>query len=109
MPVGTLATVKGLTPAQIASTGAQMILANTYHLHLQPGESIIEKAGGLHEFMAWNQPILTDSGGFQVFSLSQLRQIKESGVSLAIAPGRWNNRKSRRKNRFRFKMPSVLM
>ncbi|MDB9508246.1 tRNA guanosine(34) transglycosylase Tgt [Microcystis aeruginosa CS-338/01] len=81
MPVGTLATVKGLTPAQIASTGAQMILANTYHLHLQPGESIIEKSGGLHEFMAWNQPILTDSGGFQVFSLSQLRQIKESGVT----------------------------
>ncbi|MDB9411118.1 tRNA guanosine(34) transglycosylase Tgt [Microcystis aeruginosa] len=81
MPVGTLATVKGLTPAQIASTGAQMILANTYHLHLQPGESIVEKAGGLHDFMAWNQPILTDSGGFQVFSLSQLRQIKESGVT----------------------------
>ena len=81
MPVGTLATVKGLTPAQIASTGAQMILANTYHLHLQPWESIIERAGGLHEFMAWNQPILTDSGGFQVFSLSQLRQIKESGVT----------------------------
>ncbi|MBE8995398.1 tRNA guanosine(34) transglycosylase Tgt [Microcystis aeruginosa] len=81
MPVGTLATVKGLTPAQIASTGAQMILANTYHLHLQPGESIIERAGGLHDFMAWNQPILTDSGGFQVFSLSQLRQIKESGVT----------------------------
>ncbi|NCS25535.1 MAG: tRNA guanosine(34) transglycosylase Tgt [Microcystis aeruginosa BS13-02] len=81
MPVGTLATVKGLTPAQIASTGAQMILANTYHLHLQPGESIIEKSGGLHDFMAWNQPILTDSGGFQVFSLSQLRQIKESGVT----------------------------
>jgi queuine tRNA-ribosyltransferase len=81
MPVGTLATVKGLTPAQIASTGAQMILANTYHLHLQPGESIIERAGGLHDFMAWNQPILTDSGGFQVFSLSQLREIKESGVT----------------------------
>jgi queuine tRNA-ribosyltransferase len=81
MPVGTLATVKGLTPAQIASTGAQMILANTYHLHLQPGESIIERSGGLHSFMAWNQPILTDSGGFQVFSLSQLREIKESGVT----------------------------
>jgi queuine tRNA-ribosyltransferase len=81
MPVGTLATVKGLTPAQIASTGAQMILANTYHLHLQPGESIIERSGGLHHFMAWNQPILTDSGGFQVFSLSQLREIKESGVT----------------------------
>jgi queuine tRNA-ribosyltransferase len=70
MPVGTVATVKGITPAQLATTGAQMILANTYHLHLQPGESIIEKAGGLHSFMGWSGPILTDSGGFQVFSLS---------------------------------------
>lgn len=81
MPVGTLATVKGLTPAQIQTTGAQMILANTYHLHLQPGEAIVEKAGGLHEFMGWQGPILTDSGGFQVFSLSELRQIDESGVT----------------------------
>ncbi|MGK7943832.1 MAG: tRNA guanosine(34) transglycosylase Tgt [Microcystaceae cyanobacterium] len=81
MPVGTLATVKGLTPAQLEETGAQMILANTYHLHLQPGEDIIEKAGGLHDFMAWKQPILTDSGGFQVFSLSELRQIQELGVT----------------------------
>jgi queuine tRNA-ribosyltransferase len=81
MPVGTLATVKGLTPAQIQTTGAQMILANTYHLHLQPGEAIVEKAGGLHEFMAWKEPILTDSGGFQVFSLSELRKISESGVT----------------------------
>jgi queuine tRNA-ribosyltransferase len=80
MPVGTLGTVKGLTPAQIETTGAQMILANTYHLHLQPGESIIERSGGLHGFMAWKQPILTDSGGFQVFSLSELRQITETGV-----------------------------
>jgi queuine tRNA-ribosyltransferase len=80
MPVGTLGTVKGLTPAQIETTGAQMILANTYHLHLQPGESIIERAGGLHGFMAWNQPILTDSGGFQVFSLSDSREITEWGV-----------------------------
>lgn len=80
MPVGTAGTVKGLTPAQVETTGAQMILANTYHLHLQPGESIVERAGGLHGFMAWNQPILTDSGGFQVFSLSELRQISETGV-----------------------------
>jgi queuine tRNA-ribosyltransferase len=80
MPVGTLATVKGITPDQLRSTHAQMILANTYHLHLQPGESIIEKAGGLHQFMGWQQPILTDSGGFQVFSLSELRQISEDGV-----------------------------
>jgi queuine tRNA-ribosyltransferase len=80
MPVGTLATVKGITPQQLKEAGAQMILANTYHLHLQPGEKIIRGAGGLHRFMGWNQPILTDSGGFQIFSLSQLRQINETGV-----------------------------
>jgi queuine tRNA-ribosyltransferase len=81
MPVGTLATVKGLTPAQLETTAAQMILANTYHLHLQPGEERVAKAGGLHKFMGWPGPILTDSGGFQVFSLSKLRQIKEIGVT----------------------------
>ncbi len=80
MPVGTLATVKGIIPQQLEAANAQMILANTYHLHLQPGEDIIEEAGGLHSFMAWNQPILTDSGGFQVFSLSEMRQISEAGV-----------------------------
>ncbi len=80
MPVGTLATVKTLTPAQLEVAGAQMVLANTYHLHLQPGEAIIKQAGGLHRFMGWNGPILTDSGGFQVFSLSQLRTITEEGV-----------------------------
>ena len=80
MPVGTLATVKGLTPAQLQEAGAQMILANTYHLHLQPGEAIVEGAGGLHQFMGWSGPILTDSGGFQVFSLSELREITETGV-----------------------------
>ena len=80
MPVGTLATVKGITPAQLKQASAQMILANTYHLHLQPGEEIIESAGGLHQFMGWDGPILTDSGGFQVFSLSELRQISETGV-----------------------------
>ncbi len=80
MPVGTVATVKGLTPAQLASTDAQMVLANTYHLHLQPGETIIAAAGGLHQFMGWPGPMLTDSGGFQVFSLSKLRTICERGV-----------------------------
>jgi queuine tRNA-ribosyltransferase len=81
MPVGTAATVKGLTPAQLEAAQAQMILANTYHLHLQPGEEIIRQAGGLHSFMGWKQPILTDSGGFQVFSLSDLRKINEEGVT----------------------------
>lgn len=81
MPVGTLATVKGITPRQLQDASAQMILANTYHLHLQPGEDIVAEAGGLHQFMAWNKPILTDSGGFQVFSLSELRKISEEGVT----------------------------
>ncbi|MGF1589279.1 MAG: tRNA guanosine(34) transglycosylase Tgt [Pleurocapsa sp.] len=81
MPVGTLATVKGIIPQQLEAAKAQMILANTYHLHLQPGEEIVREAGGLHSFMAWNQPILTDSGGFQVFSLSEMRQITEEGVT----------------------------
>ena len=81
MPVGTTATVKTVTPAQLQDAGAQMILANTYHLHLQPGEKIVAKAGGLHRFMVWDGPILTDSGGFQVFSLSQLRVITEKGAT----------------------------
>lgn len=81
MPVGTLANVKTLTPAQLATTGAQMVLANTYHLHLQPGEDIVAEAGGLHSFMNWDGPILTDSGGFQVFSLSEMRSITEEGVT----------------------------
>ncbi|MEL6224214.1 MAG: tRNA guanosine(34) transglycosylase Tgt [Cyanobacteria bacterium J06627_8] len=80
MPVGTMATVKMVTPAQLYETGAQMILANTYHLHLQPGEDIVSKGGGLHSFMQWEGPILTDSGGFQVFSLSEMRTISEEGV-----------------------------
>ena len=81
MPVGTLANVKTVTPAQLRETGAQMVLANTYHLHLQPGEVIVAGAGGLHKFMGWTGPILTDSGGFQVFSLSELRKITEAGVT----------------------------
>lgn len=80
MPVGTLANVKTVTPDQLATTGAQMVLANTYHLHLQPGEEIVAEAGGLHRFMGWHGPMLTDSGGFQVFSLSQIRTITEEGV-----------------------------
>ncbi len=81
MPVGTLANVKTVTPEQLEATGAQMVLANTYHLHLQPGENIVAKAGGLHRFMNWKGPILTDSGGFQVFSLSEMRIISEEGVT----------------------------
>lgn len=81
MPVGTLATIKTVTPAQVKAAGAYMVLSNTYHLHLQPGEDIIQAAGGLHRFMGWPGPILTDSGGFQVFSLSQMRQMDEDGVT----------------------------
>ncbi|AKG24747.1 queuine tRNA-ribosyltransferase [Calothrix sp. 336/3] len=81
MPVGTLANVKTITPAQLRDTGAQMVLSNTYHLHLQPGEDIVAGAGGLHKFMGWNGPMLTDSGGFQVFSLSDMRKITEEGVT----------------------------
>jgi len=70
LPVGTIGAVKGITPQQLKETGADIILANTYHLMLRPGVDVIEKLGGLHKFMVWNQPILTDSGGYQIFSLS---------------------------------------
>lgn len=80
MPVGTRASVKGLLPAQVKSTGADIILANTYHLHLRPGEDVVESQGGLHGFMQWDGPILTDSGGYQVFSLGDLCTISEEGV-----------------------------
>ena len=80
MPVGTQATVKGLRPEDLNDMGAQIILSNTYHLFLRPGEDIVEKAGGLHKFMNWDKPILTDSGGFQVFSLSDLRKVSDKGV-----------------------------
>jgi len=79
MPVGTHAAMKAMTPAQVEETGAQIILSNTYHLHLKPGEGLVQKAGGLHRFMNWNKPILTDSGGFQVFSLPK-KKIGEEGV-----------------------------
>ena len=81
MPVGTLATVKTLSPEEIKSIGAGVILANTYHLHLRPGEDIVMRAGGLHKFMHYDGPMLTDSGGFQVFSLLDNRKIDEGGVS----------------------------
>ena len=80
MPVGTLATVKTLSPEELHQMGAGVILANTYHLSIRPGEDIVAKAGGLHKFMNWDGPILTDSGGFQVFSLAENRKIKEEGV-----------------------------
>lgn len=80
MPVGTQATVKAMTPEELKEIGSQIILSNTYHLYLRPGHDLIERAGGLHKFMNWDKPILTDSGGFQVFSLGPLRKIKEEGV-----------------------------
>ena len=80
MPVGTQATVKAMAPNELKEIGAQIILSNTYHLFIRPGHKLIEKAGGLHGFMNWDRPILTDSGGFQVYSLSDNRKIKEEGV-----------------------------
>lgn len=80
MPVGTLATVKTMSPEELKEMGAGVILSNTYHLWLRPGDEIVKEAGGLHSFMNWDQPILTDSGGFQVWSLSDMRQIEEEGV-----------------------------
>ena len=79
MPVGTHGALKAMTPDQVEEAGAQIILSNTYHLHIKPGEALVKKAGGLHRFMNWNKPILTDSGGFQVFSLPKKR-IGEDGV-----------------------------
>ncbi|MCA9204324.1 MAG: tRNA guanosine(34) transglycosylase Tgt [Planctomycetales bacterium] len=81
MPVGTLGTVKGLTIDQVASTGAQMVLSNTYHLALRPGEQVVRDLGGLHAFMGWNGPILTDSGGFQIFSLANMTKVTEQSAT----------------------------
>ena len=83
MPVGTQGTVKALSPAQLREIGAQIILGNTYHLNLRPGSPLVRELGGLHAFMQWDGPILTDSGGFQVFSLAKLREIREDGVAFA--------------------------
>lgn len=81
MPVGTQATVKTMTPEEVRDVGGRMILSNTYHLYLRPGHELVREAGGLHRFMNWYGPILTDSGGFQVFSLSPLRRVSEEGVT----------------------------
>ena len=80
MPVGTLGTVKALTPEEVRELGAEIILGNTYHLHLRPGDELVRKLGGLHHFMNWDGPILTDSGGFQIFSLAKLLKLDQSGV-----------------------------
>lgn len=80
MPVGTMATVKTMAPRNLEEIGAEIILSNTYHLLLRPGPELIKQAGGLHKFMNWNKPILTDSGGFQVFSLAHMRKVKDDGV-----------------------------
>src|SRR5437899_10986170 len=80
MPVGTQASVKALDPRELVEMGTQIILGNTYHLSIRPGMEIINHAGGLHRFMNWSLPILTDSGGFQVFSLAKIRKIKAHGV-----------------------------
>ena len=89
MPVGTLATVKGISPEQLKEMNSQVILSNTYHLWLRPGEDVVKQAGGLHKFMNYDGPILTDSGGFQVFSLGKTRKIQEEGVTFkSIIDGR---------------------
>src|SRR5512139_649137 len=79
-PVGTQATVKAITPAQLEELGASLVLSNTYHLYLRPGDELVAEMGGLHRFMNWPHPILTDSGGYQVFSLGDLRRVTEDGA-----------------------------
>ena len=87
MPVGTRGAVKGMTPRDLSDVGAEMILANTYHLWLRPGDGLIARLGGLHRFMGWNGPILTDSGGFQAYSLGDRRVIGEDGQLIELALG----------------------
>ena len=98
MPVGTYGSVKGITPQSLLDLGAEIILGNTFHLWLRPGLDVIGDFGGLHRFIGWSKPILTDSGGFQVFSLAERRKITEEGV---VSPRRWMGRwcSCRRKNR----------
>lgn len=92
MPVGTCGSVKGLTPAQLEDAGVEILLGNTYHLSQRPGDECIAKLGGLHRFMAWNRPILTDSGGFQIYSLESQRQIHDDGVAFrSTLDGQWMN------------------
>jgi len=84
MPVGTNATVKAMNSDEMKELGAEIILSNTYHLYLRPGHDIIRSVGGLHQFMQWDGPVLTDSGGFQVFSLSPLRKIREERFGMTV-------------------------
>lgn len=103
MPVGTLATVKGISPEQLKEMNSQVILANTYHLWLRPGEDVVKMAGGLHQFMNYDGPILTDSGGFQVFSLGKQEKSKKKGSLLRVLlMGR--NSSYHQKNLFKYKM-----
>jgi queuine tRNA-ribosyltransferase len=88
MPVGTAATVKAMRPEEVRACGADIILGNTYHLMLRPGAERVAKLGGLHKFMGWDRPILTDSGGYQVMSLSELTKTSEEGASRAISTAR---------------------
>ena len=91
MPVGTRATVKGVTPDQLRALDTQIILSNTYHLFLRPGSELIASAGGLHRFMGWDRPILTDSGGFQIFSLADTLKLTDEGVRFrSIVDGSWH-------------------
>lgn len=83
MPVGTYGSVKAMSPLELKEIGAQIILGNTFHLWLRPGTDVLDKFGGLHGFMGWDKPVLTDSGGFQVFSLGEMRKITEEGVKFA--------------------------
>src|SRR5207249_2950267 len=80
MPVGTQGTVRALSPGDLKAVGSQLVLANTYHLHVRPGERVVDRLGGLHRFMGWDRPLLTDSGGFQVFSLAGFRRVDDDGV-----------------------------
>src|SRR3712207_9141673 len=88
MPVGTAATVKAMKPADVRASGADIILGNTYHLMLRPGAERVARLGGLHRFMGWDRPILTDSGGFQVFSLQQLRRLDDDGAAFCSPTNR---------------------
>ena len=99
MPVGTAATVKAMAPESVRETGAEMILANAYHLMLRPGAERIAALGGLHKFMNWPGPILTDSGGFQVMSLAKLRKIDEPGVITSPRPAPISSSRESRRNR----------
>ena len=81
MPVGTAGTVKGISPPELERAGSRIVLGNTYHLHLRPGDELVRELGGLHKMAAWDGPMLTDSGGFQVFSLTSLRKLTEEGVA----------------------------